>query len=132
MLKIFILGSKFRLSLMFINMHEIPFQIDFFIKAIEANSFDIALYLLNLNEDEICQDPGPVTIAIVNSFKLNKQYLKSKIFVLKRLMSIFNFMQTKQVLDIIAVQIKDTSLENNLFVHSCNPLLNMCLLFEII
>lgn len=47
-------------------------------------------------------------------------------------MSIFNFKSAKLFLDYIQVQIDDTLLEGNLFVHSSNPLLNMCLLYELL
>lgn len=41
-------------------------------------------------------------------------------------------MSAKTFLDIIQIQINDTSLEGNLFSHSCNPVLNMCLLYELL
>lgn len=36
------------------------------------------------------------------------------------------------MLDILGPQVEETSLEGNLFSHSCNPLLNMCLLYELL
>ena len=68
----------------------------------------------------------------VQSYALSKQYLKSKLHMSKQLMSIFNFKSAKVFLDIIIAQINDTSLEGNLFSHSSNPLLNMCLLYELL
>lgn len=50
----------------------------------------------------------------------------------KALMTIFNFKSAKAFLDIIYTQINDTSLEGNFFSHSANPLLNMCLLYELL
>lgn len=50
----------------------------------------------------------------------------------KALMSIFNFKSAKVFLEIIQRQVHDTLLEGNLFAHSANPLLNMCLLYELL
>lgn len=50
-IKIFILNRKFRLSLTFITKYKIPFQIIYFINAIESNSYDIAFYLLKIYEE---------------------------------------------------------------------------------
>ena len=63
---------------------------------------------------------------------MNKQFLKSKLHMSKMLLSIFNFQSAKIFLEIIHSQINDNSLEGNLFAHSCNPLLNMCLLYELL
>lgn len=53
MVKILILAKRFRLSLQFIQTNKIPFQIEFFTNAIEANAYDIAFYLLNIYEEQI-------------------------------------------------------------------------------
>ena len=58
--------------------------------------------------------------------------MKSKLHMSKMLLGIFNFKSAKIFLDIVLTQINDTSLEGNLFAHSCNPLLNMCLLYELL
>jgi hypothetical protein len=47
-------------------------------------------------------------------------------------MPIFNFKSAKLFLDWINFQINDNSIEGNLFSHSSNPLLNMCLLYELL
>ena len=52
-IKIFILARRFRLSLQFLQDYHVPFQIEFFINAIESNSYDIAFYLLKVYEDQI-------------------------------------------------------------------------------
>lgn len=52
-IKIFILARRFRLSLVFIQKSKIQFQIDFFISAIESNSYSIAFYLLRVYEEQI-------------------------------------------------------------------------------
>lgn len=58
--------------------------------------------------------------------------MKSKLHMSKCLMSIFNFKSAKVFLDIVHTQINDPSLEGNMFCHSANPLLNMCLLYELL
>lgn len=50
----------------------------------------------------------------------------------KKLMHIFNFKSAKIFLDIIEAQIYESSVEGNFFSHSANPLLNMCLLYELL
>ena len=45
-------------------------------------------------------------------------------------MPIFNFVGVKSFLKIMTWRIFDHTLENNVFSHSANPLLNMCLLYE--
>jgi hypothetical protein len=50
----------------------------------------------------------------------------------KMLMNIFNFNSAKQFLEIMDTQINESSIETNLFCSSSNPLLNMCLLYEIL
>jgi len=50
----------------------------------------------------------------------------------KMLLSLFNFNAAKQFLDILQFSFNDSSIEGNLFSHSSNPLLNMCLLYELL
>lgn len=50
----------------------------------------------------------------------------------KLMLPIFTFMAAKIFLEIIEFKVQDSSLENNLFSHSSNPLLNMCLLYELL
>lgn len=96
-----ILARRFRLSLQFIQQTKIPFQIDFFTNAIEANAYDIAFYLLNIYEEQIFLNSPKAIDTHVKSYQLNKQYLKSKLHMSKTLMSIFNFKSAKVFLDII-------------------------------
>ena len=49
--KILILQRRFRLTLQFMRTTNVTFQIDFFTNAIESNAYDIAFYLLKINED---------------------------------------------------------------------------------
>ena len=49
--KILVLERRFRLTLQFLKKSKVPFQIEFFTNAIEANAYDIAFYLLKIYED---------------------------------------------------------------------------------
>jgi hypothetical protein len=69
---------------------------------------------------------------LVKSFQMNKQYLKSKLFMVYKLINVLNFASASKLMKIIETRINDTSLEGNLFSHSSNPLLNMCLLYELL
>lgn len=130
-LRIFILSRRFRLSLEFLIKNNIPFHIDFFKNAINASAFDIAFYLLGLYEEQIYLNANEAVNCHVTSYQLSKKYLKSKLHMSKQLMVVFNFSSAKKFLDTITAQIHDTTLEGNLFGHSNNPLLNMCLLYEL-
>lgn len=68
----------------------------------------------------------------VRSYQLSKHFLKAKLFLSNRLISLFNFKSAKELLDILKPEVEDTYLEKNLFSHSCNPLLSMCLLYELL
>lgn len=68
----------------------------------------------------------------VNSYRLDNRFLKSKLHMSKLMLPIFTFMAAKIFLEIIEFKVQDSSLENNLFSHSSNPLLNMCLLYELL
>ena len=48
------------------------------------------------------------------------------------IITLFNFNAAKQFLEIIQKTINEKSLEANLFSHSSNPLLSMCLLYELL
>ena len=131
-IKIFIMQRKFRLTLLFIQKTNAQFNIDFFTKAIEANAYEIAFYLLNVYEEKIIQNSAKALEAHVSSYSHNKQFLKSKLTMSKKMINIFNFKSAKVFLHIIQTQIFERSLEGNLFSHSANPLLNMCLLYELL
>lgn len=66
----------------------------------------------------------------MQSYQNSSKFLKSKLHLSKSLLPIFNFNGVKEFLKIIMFRIFDHSLENNLFSHSANPLLSMCLLYE--
>ena len=68
----------------------------------------------------------------VQSYRLDNQFLKSKLHMSKMLLPIFTFQAAKIFLEIVQNKILDISLEGNLFSHSSNPLLNMCLLYELL
>lgn len=68
----------------------------------------------------------------MRSYLLNKQFLKAKLHMSKCLLVVFNFNVAKKFLNIIFQQISDGTLDGNFFAHSNNPLLNMCLLYELL
>ena len=109
-----------------------PFEIEFFTNAIDANAYDIAFYLLSVHEDEILKHSNLAIETHVNSYHKNKQFLKAKLHMSKQLMSIFNFKSAKVFLEILQRQVYDTQMQGNIFSHSANPLLNMCLLYELL
>jgi len=55
-LMIFIMASKFRLSLYFLQTQQIQFTVDFFVTAIQYNAYGVAFYLLKIYEDQIFQN----------------------------------------------------------------------------
>ena len=50
----------------------------------------------------------------------------------KLLLPIFNFNFAKIFLEILSFSVNENSYEANLFSHSGNPLLTMCLLYELL
>ena len=132
---IFIMARKFRLSLFFLISTEISFNISFFTTAIQYNSYDIAFYLLKVYEEQILQNQENQVKAIdahIQAYKMSTQFLKAKLFMSKQLLNEFNFNHARSFLDVISYSIYDTSLEQNLFAHSSNPLLVMCMLYELL
>lgn len=129
-IRIFIMGRRFRLSLQFSNEYKVPFKIEYFTNALESNAYDVAFYLLVKYEDQINLHYQQALDAHVKSYKVDKRFLKSKLHMSKMLLGIFSFNSAKQFLDIITFAIDDPSLEGNLFSHSSNPLSVMCLLYE--
>ena len=129
-IKVFIMSRKFRLSLQYLTQDGIEFEIDFFTFAIDANAYDIVFYLRNRFEEQIFAHTNKAIDAHVQSYQNTPKFLKAKLFLSKSLLPIFNFNGVKQFLNIINFKIFDHTLENNIFSHSANPLLNMCLLYE--
>lgn len=66
----------------------------------------------------------------MQSYQNSSKFLKSKLHLSKSLIPIFNFIGVKEFLRIMNFRIFDHSLEYNIFTHSSNPLLSMCLLYE--
>ena len=124
-------AQRFRLSLQFLKSSKVQFDISFFTRAVESNAYDIAFHLLHIYEDQINSNSAKALIALVQSFQLN-QYLKAKLHMTKLMMGIFNFNAAKILLGIIGPQVNDAKLEGNIFAHSSNPLLTMCLLYELL
>ena len=58
--------------------------------------------------------------------------LKAKLHMAKTLLPIFSFNAAKSFLQMLSVKINETSLEQSLFSHASNPLLCMCLLYELL
>ena len=129
-IKVFIMSRKFRLALQYLTDTGVEFEIDFFTFAIEANAYDIVFYLRYRFEEQIFQHTAKAIDAHVQSYQNTPKFLKSKLHLSKSLLPIFNFNGVKQFLAIMSFKIFDHSLEGNIFSHSANPLLNMCLLYE--
>ena len=100
--------------------------------AIDSNAYDVAFYLVKIYEDEIISNPSEIIRSHVKSYQRNKCYLKSKLHMSKMLISIFNFNYAKDFLAILENNLNDTSVDGNIFSHSNNPLLTMCLMYELL
>lgn len=70
--------------------------------------------------------------AICACFQTTSKYLKAKLYITKKLLSKFNFDGYKILVKNMKQKINETSLENNMFSHSPNPMLTMCLTFEVL
>lgn len=127
-IKVFIMSRKFRLSIQYLmNSH---FTIDYFTLALSSSSLDIAFYLFFQYEDLIVLDYQKCMDALVGSYQGSSKLLKAKLHMTKTLLPIFTFNGAKSFLNVLYIKINETNLENNLFSHSSNPLLCMCLLYE--
>ena len=111
---------------------QVPFEIEFFIIAIESDSYDIAFYLLKQYEDKIFQEYQAAVDTHVKSYRVNRTFLRSKLHMTKMLLDVFSFNSTKNFLEIIQDTLYDPSVDGNIFTHTRNPLLCMCLLYEIL
>ena len=131
-IKVFIMSRKFRLALQYLGEPGVEFEIDFFTFAIDANAYDIVFYLRYRFEEKIFQHSQKAIDSHVQSYQTSSKFLKAKLHLSKSLLQIFNFNAVKQFLSIMSFKIFDYSLENNIFTHSSNPLLNMCLLYELL
>lgn len=106
------------------------FVIDYFTMALESSAYDIAFYLYAQHEDDINSEYQKSIHSLVQSFWNSNKLLKAKLHMTKTLLPIFSFNGAKDFLQCLQIKIYDSSLENNLFSHSSNPLLCMCLLYE--
>lgn len=100
--------------------------------AIEADNWEVCFYLLNRFETQITSQSSKVVPVIVASFSQTSKFLKAKLHLSKKLISKFNFVEFKTLVNNIRQKIEETSLENNIFSHSPNPLLSMCLTYEVL
>ena len=130
--KIFILSRKFRLALQYLAEYNVDFEIDFFTFAIEANAYEIVFYLRYRFEEQLFKHAIKALDSHVSSYQLTPKFLKAKITLSKSMLPIFNFNAVKQFLAIMEFKIWDHTLENNIFSHTANPLLCMCLLYELL
>jgi hypothetical protein len=108
----------------------VEFEIDFFTFAIEANAYEIVFYLRQRFEADLFTNAAKAIDAHVHSYGTSSKFMKSKLHLSKSLLPIFTFNGVKDFLKIMSFRIFDHTIENNLFSHSPNPLLIMCLLFE--
>ena len=131
-MKVMILSRRFRLSLQYIDISKTPFVIEFFTNSIESNSYEIGFYLLKRFEEQIYAEFNISIMAHVNSYNLNNQFLKSKLHMSKMMLPIFDFNAAKIFLEIIDTKVNEASLEANIFTHSNNPVLCMCLMYELL
>lgn len=106
------------------------FVIDYFTMALESNAYDIAFYLYSTYEEDINSEYQKSIHSLVQSYWVSNKLLKAKLHMTKTLLPIFTFNGAKQFIRVLEVKIYESSLENNLFSHSSNPLLCMCLLYE--
>ena len=127
-----ILSRRFRLSLQYIEISKTPFKIEFFTNSIESNSYEIGFYLLKRYEEQIYAEFNISIMAHVNSYNLSNQFLKSKLHMSKMVLPIFTFNAAKIFLEIIDAKVNEAALEANIFTHSNNPLLCMCLMYELL
>ena len=109
--KIMIMARRFRLSLQFMEGYKVPFQIEYFQNAIENNAYDIAFYLLKVNEESIFANYQVVMETHVQSYKTDNMYLKSKLHMSKMMLPIFTFNAAKIFLEIIQTKISEPMLE---------------------
>jgi hypothetical protein len=100
--------------------------------AIDANAYDIAFYLVKIYEDEIVLNSNSIIFSHVKSYQRNKCFLKSKLHMSKMLITIFNFNSAKEFLAILEDNVSDFAVDTFLFSHSNNPLLLMCLMYELL
>ena len=100
--------------------------------AIDANAYDIGFYLVKIYEDEIIANSNSIIYSHVKSYQRNKCFLKSKLHMSKMLITIFNFNSAKDFLAILEDNLSDIAVDTFLFCHSNNPLLLMCLMYELL
>lgn len=129
-IKVFIMSRKFRLSIQLLNETGNNFTIEYFTIALESNSYDIAFYLFFQFEADVVEKFQNSIKALVQSYQNSNKLLKAKLHMTKTLLSIFTFTGANELLRELEMRITDNQLENNLFSHTSNPLICMCLLFE--
>ena len=130
--RICILSRRFRLAINVLNKYEIRFSIEFFKQALLSNAFDTAFFMLKTYEDAIFSKPVEAMDALIEAYRVNNKFLKSKLHMAKLMIPTLNFSAAKTFLDIIGAGISNPEIQKNFFAHSVNPLLNMCLIYELL
>jgi hypothetical protein len=69
--------------------------------------------------------------ALLDIYISSNQHLKAKLYMTYVLLPIFSFREAKYLLQISSKQINDSNFRSNLFSNSNNPILAICLLYEI-
>lgn len=130
----FILNRKFRLALQMLidPKFEVQFNMEFFTYALISDSYDIAFFLRERYEAEIFDNSADAVDAHVMSYQKSARFLRAKLYMSKSLLQLFNFNQAKKLLSLLEYKIFDSSLENNIFALSTNPILSMVQLFELL
>ena len=131
-IKVFILNSRFRLTLVYLTMEGTKFEMDYFNFAVQSNAYDIAFYLRYRFEEQLFANSQRAIEILVQSFQDSPRNLKAKLFLSKSMMPVFNFIGVKQFLFTMNQKMTEPALENNVISHSANPLLNLCLLYELL
>jgi hypothetical protein len=83
-------------------------------------------------EDKITIEYQKALDAHIKSYQANNKFIKAKLQMSMKLLTIFNFNYAKVLVESIIRIINDGSLEGNMFSNSSNPLLMMCLVYELL
>lgn len=99
--RICILSRRFRLAINVLNNYNIAFNIEFFKQALLSNSFDTAFFMLKNYEDDIFSKPLEAIDGLIEAYRVNNKFLKSKLHMAKIMIPVLNFSAAKTFLEII-------------------------------
>lgn len=88
--------------------------------------------MLGMYEDFIFSNPIDASNALIEAYKVNNKFLKSKLHMSKIMLPILNFSASKNFLSILEASINNPSVNGNIFSHNVNPILDMCLIYELL